>query len=130
MSWILEHWELLVSAVAIVLALLYKWYKGELDDLVAEVWGMIVYEARDVLCGIDDDFFMDAAEIIYDALPALAKVFVSEVQIANMLKDLRDKLVSELPDFVRTEEEAVQDSLGFDVIRGALLSEIAEVVFP
>ena len=130
MSWIIEHWELLVGTLAIVLALLYKWYKGELDDLVASVWGLIVYEARDVLCGIDDDFFMDVAEIIYDVLPSLAKVFVSEAQIANMLRDLRDKLVSELPDFTRTRLEAEQDALGFDAIRGALLSEIAEVLTP
>ena len=130
MSWIIEHWELLVGTLAIVLALLYKWHKGELDSLVAEVWGMIVYEARDVLCGIDDDFFMDVAEIIYDVLPVLLRRFVSEVQIANMLRDLRDKLVSDLPNFTLTAAEGDQAALDFDAIRGALLSEIAEVLTP
>ena len=119
MEWILSNRELIVSVVVVVLAGLYMFYKGQLWGLVAEVWGLIVAEATDVLEEIPNEFFLEVGQMVYAGLPAPLKLFVTPSWIAKTLMDLRDLLVESLPPLPGTRED-------FQYVRGAILTSVYE----
>lgn len=99
-EWLMQYLNVILPVLAVIVALAYLWLKDRSGKLalekIAEVWALIVNLAVDVLASIPEEEFAQLAGIIHAALPAMAKLFVSQEWIKNTLMSLRKALVDEL----------------------------------
>ena len=112
LAWLLLHKELMLGALAVVVAAIYNIAQGEGYKLLLEVWGLVVALAENIIAEIPDSFLRDIAKLIHEALPSWARIFVSEKWIGDMLLDLRDLLTDAMtPRGV--EEKAIEERLAY-----------------
>ena len=117
LSWLLENVQFVAAIVAVVLAALYAVAHGQAAEKLLAVWGYIVSLAVDILASIPAEEFYAWAQMIHDALPAWAQLFVSVDAITNALMRARDALLAEIG-------EQEQRLLSGDVL-DALRSQVA-----
>ena len=112
LAWLLLHKELMLGALAVVVAAIYSVAQGEGYKLLLEVWGLVVALAENIIAEIPDSFLRDIAKLIHEALPLWVRVFVSEKWIGDMLLDLRDMLTDAVTPRV-VEEKAIEERLAY-----------------
>ena len=117
LNWLLENVQFIAALVAVVLAALYAVAHGQAAEKLLAVWGYVVSLAVDILASIPAEEFYAWAQMIHDALPAWAQLFVSVDAIANALMKARDALLAEIG-------EQEQRLLSGDVL-DALRSQVA-----
>ena len=98
MEWLVENATFVLSAVGVILAMLYVASRGKEEALkkAAEVWALVVGLAADVLGSIPESEFEDWAVMIYEAMPTFLRLFVDVHMIKKTLLEWRRKLVEEL----------------------------------
>lgn len=94
MAWFLAHLKIIFEVAVVVIAILYALAQGALLPLLLEAWGRIVLWGKDYLRNIPASQFRVWAQLIYDALPTVVRLFVSVDHITNLLIKLRDNLVA------------------------------------
>ena len=112
LAWLLLHKELMLGALAVVVAAIYSVAQGEGYKLLLEVWGLVVALAENIIAEIPDSFLRDIAKLIHKALPPWVRIFVSEKWIGDMLLDLRDMLTDAVTPRV-VEEKAIEERLAY-----------------
>jgi len=117
LNWLLENVQFIAALVAVVLAALYAVANKKALEYLLGLWGYIVSLAVDILASIPAEEFYAWAQMIHDALPAWAQLFVSVDAIANALMKARDALLAEIG-------EQEQRLLSGDVL-DALRSQVA-----
>lgn len=94
MEWILEHWQLVLSVLAVAMAIVYAIAKGEALTLAAQTFALVVALARQYLAAIPESEFDQWAAAIWRALPSWMRLFISAAAIKSWLLAWRDKLVA------------------------------------
>ena len=113
LNWLLENVQFIAALVAVVLAALYAVANKKALEYLLGLWGYIVSLAVDILASIPAEEFYAWAQMIHDALPAWAQLFVSVDAIANALMKARDALLAEIGE----QEQRLLSSDVLDALR-------------
>lgn len=127
MEWLVSHWVLVAQVVIVVGAALYAVAKGQAVELAGKAWGLIVDLASGWLAEIPDSEFLVWAQMIHEALPAWAQIFVSPQQLAAILKKWRDAIL-ETGELREIEAGQADDSVTAREVMSAVESELAEML--